>query len=130
MSPERRAEVNRGLAEFDGTWLTVACSCIQDGPWLHTHKRQPSNYTTDLNALSLLEAKLPPHGWNIWPVLTSTVPPRPRLTVVLDFNLDGHSGDPLVRVPDWVGRADSEAEARAECICQYLESRDVVHPQS
>ena len=42
MIPERRAEVNRLLAEFEFP-----------------------DYCADLNALARLEAKLPPHGWTL-----------------------------------------------------------------
>ena len=66
-------------------------------------KQYQPDYTTDLNALVRLEGKLPPHGWdskvdNLWEMWGA------------DFEYMGG------------GCAPTEAEARAEAICQYLES--------
>ena len=74
-------------------------------------ERPYPDYTTDLNALARLEGKLPPHSWSMgqapdddgWAV---------SLYVLDSFGMF-HSQCEA-----------TEAEARAEAICQYLEAND------
>jgi hypothetical protein len=106
MSPERKAEVNRRLAEFEGFE-----GILDDSPLLAF--MGGNDYTADLNALTRLAAKLPAHAWAI--------------NYRLRRGEDGRVlADLWIREPDLPSAsilANTEAEARAEAICQYLESR-------
>lgn len=109
MTPERKAEVNRRLAEFEG-YENVEGQ--EEGPPVQLRPKRVVKelpyYTTDLNALARLEGKLPPHGWEIYS------------DQVVDLIMEsGH----LYRVEG------PEAEARAEAIYQYLQVKDGASPQ-
>lgn len=117
MTSERRAEVNRRLAEFEnGAQDPTRCpicfwplaesadkGCVPGNCSMRPRPiHQRPDYTRDLNALSRLEGRLPWHEWHLYP---------------------GHAE--MWGTADMLGDGfePTEAEARAEVICQWLESR-------
>jgi hypothetical protein len=104
MTPKRKADMNRLLRQFDMVANHANCPSCKE----YTHFPLIPDYTADLNVLALLEAKLPPH----------------RIEIT-KFSGD-NSYHILYRWSDgsWTKALyGAEAEARAEAIAQYLESR-------
>lgn len=93
MTPERKAEINRRLAEFYEKATDYHAIAIT------------VDFTESLDALARLETKLPPHRW------------------MLMRRLDGANAATLVWANEQFldGYGTTEAEARAEAICHHLE---------
>jgi hypothetical protein len=100
MTKERRGEVNQRLAEFQ--W-PGSDNRDQRLTYAIGHR-----YTADLNALAWLEVKLPRHGWNFG-YDPKDVPPYIVSCCFDDF--------------ETTTEESTEAEARAEAICRYLEGK-------
>jgi hypothetical protein len=95
MDEKRKAEVNRRLHHF----LEVEKCGMDFG----------EDFTADLNALGRVEAKLPqPLGWEIHKA-------KAGVAVLLIAATDHQSR--------FTSESATEAEARADAICRYLESR-------
>ena len=103
MTEERKAEVNRRLAEFEDQ------RDILEGKNFGVALGLP-DYTADLNALARLEGRLPPHKWILLGAGATYA--------TLDVEGNG------VHVFRSANAEPTEPEARAEAICRYLESRD------
>ena len=121
MTLERKAEVNRRLAEFEGyadiDWagdldIEGGEYLAGDDPSLLGRVRMP-DYIADLNALARLEAKLPTHWWKTYYEQT---PDNKLFNVQVFLASPGQASIEAIE--------STEAEARAECIAQYLESRE------
>lgn len=105
MTPERRAEINRRLAQLDYADDPGMLDKLAAWPEVELIDR-----TRDLNALALLEGKLPDHGWII-----SCHDDAVWVCLSFKYREEGHFLSPL---------SGTEAEARAEAIFLYLTSRD------
>jgi len=120
MTPERKAEVNRLLAELDG-WSFCRTGPGDDGFWQKCSDSSIGkcynlpDYTADLNALARLEKNLPRHWWQI--DLTGDLPDI-QASLHIRFSLSFFEFGP------------TEAEARAEAIAKYLKwSKDQTRVQ-
>lgn len=107
MTLERKAEINRRLAEFEGWYRDGKFWRYQGNDTLVATHPLAIDYTESLDRLVRLEGKLPPHHWSsvgaghVWGM----------------WSVDdgGFMGE---------GCEETEAEARAEAIMQYLEKTD------
>ena len=123
MTDERKAEVNRRLAEYEGVelWDTHSTTRLGGEVVAQSGWGKYPDYTADLNALARLEAKLPHHWWTMEKGDYTGGFCMVEMKIV-------HATNPSF----FGGGGDTEAEARAEAICQYLESiqvKDADHPQ-
>lgn len=108
MTNGRKTQVNRLLAEFEGFRFSQGyCVSAVEGCEGFVGAKGGPSYTSDLNALARLESKLPQHGW----IITHDK----NGVLMVKATIYGEWFEP--------GKPDTEAEARAECIAQYLESK-------
>ena len=126
MTDERKAEVNRLLAEFEWPgeckFKPVYLNPPQDNPdarrcqhgFLNRHR--DADYCAELNALARLETKLPPHRMRVdYEGSTVSVVMQALITTESQF-LIMVNGDN----PDGHDNTLTEAEARAEALALYL----------
>lgn len=119
MTDERRAEVNKRLAQWEDRDFDRAVDEAADNLFVTTAEAEAAkvkytyrgaDYTTDLNALLRLETKLPRHQWTIW----------------YGYELEGDVSLQLIirGVTIDALSLSTETQARAEAIYRYLTSQD------